>query len=57
MLGSVGMLGAQVTHADNESSYQFGLKARRAGYNSSCGNFDVDCTNGLEQCRLDMIRL
>jgi hypothetical protein len=44
----IGMFLYQVAYGTNESSYQYGYKAGREGY--QCSNYDADCSNGLESC-------
>ena len=38
----------QVAYGTNESSYQWGYKSGREGY--ECRNYDADCNNGLGTC-------
>jgi hypothetical protein len=38
----------QVTYGTNESSYQWGYKSGKEGY--ECSNYDADCNNGLGAC-------
>jgi len=46
--GLVGIFMYQVCYATNESSYQWGYKSGREGY--ECSNYDADCDNGLGAC-------
>jgi hypothetical protein len=38
----------QVGYGTNESSYQWGYKSGREGY--ECSDYDADCNNGLGSC-------
>ena len=46
----VGYFAYQVAYGTNESSYQYGYKIGRQGYD--CSNFDADCDNGLSSCTI-----
>jgi len=41
--------------ANNESSYEYGFKLGRSGY--QCSNFQADCDNGLSSCDVTIYSL